>query len=145
MLRPLALILCALSLAACSTSGTTTPTGDSTAAKFKAADLNGDGRLDRAEFTSAYAEARFRFFDVNGDGFIDQKEWERVSGDDRAAAFEKINRSKSGKISLAEWKASPEAQKRRNAVFTAMDKNKNGKLSLEEVRAALEAREKIKP
>ena len=140
-LRPL--LASALFLAACA--GSPPASSDSTAVKFRAADLNGDGTLDQAEFTSAYAEARFRFFDKNGDGSIDRAEWERVLGDDRADRFEAINTSKSGKISLAEWKASPRGQKRRQAVFAKIDKTKNGKLTLAEVRAALEAREEFKP
>lgn len=140
-LRPL--LASTLLLAACAT--TPPATADSTAERFKAADLNGDGTLDRAEFNSAYAEARFRFFDANRDGGIDAAEWKRVLGDDRWANFAAINTSKSGKITLEEWKASPAGQKRRMAVFDRIDKAKNGKLSLAEVRAALEAREEYKP
>lgn len=40
---------------------------------FKAADKNGDGKLDRAEFI-ADAEAFFKVLDINGDGVIDPRE-----------------------------------------------------------------------
>jgi hypothetical protein len=43
---------------------------------FKAADKNGDGKLDRAEFL-ADAEAFFAELDVNGDGVIDNREVSR--------------------------------------------------------------------
>ncbi len=133
----------AVLLSACATSQP--PATSSTAAKFAKYDLNGDGFLNRAEFAQAVAERRFAFYDTNKDGVIDQAEWTHVWGEDRGSSFAKVNKSRNGKITLAEFKAGVQLQAARGKMFDRIDKNKSGRLSLKEVEAAFDEREQLKP
>ncbi len=93
-------------------------------AAFKAADLNGDGRLDREEFHRWLVE-RFYFLDAKRKGYLERVDITWVSVEDFRAA----DKNGDGKLSLQEYVSAYFVH------FEAADRDKDGTLSLEEVLA----------
>jgi Ca2+-binding EF-hand superfamily protein len=93
-------------------------------AGFKAADKNGDGRLDREEFRQAAIEG-FYFRDKEHKGYLTADQLPEAS----RAAFKEANVKGDGRLSL---------QEEVNALmkdFEAADLNKDGALSYDEFEA----------
>jgi Ca2+-binding EF-hand superfamily protein len=93
-------------------------------AGFKAADKNGDGRLDREEFRQAVTEG-FYFRDKEHKGYLTADQLPETS----RAAFKAANVKGDGRLSL---------QEEVNALmkdFEAADLNRDGFLSYEELEA----------
>jgi Ca2+-binding EF-hand superfamily protein len=93
-------------------------------AAFKAADKNGDGRLDREEFRQAVIEG-FYFRDKERKGYLTADQLPEAS----RAAFNEANVKRDGRLTL---------QEEVNATlkdFDAADVNKDGVLTYEELEA----------
>jgi len=93
-------------------------------ASFKAADKNGDGRLDRNEFRQAVTEG-FYFRDKGHKGYLTADQLPEASPE----AFKAANVKQDGRLSL---------QEEVNALlkdFEAADVDKDGTLTYEEVEA----------
>lgn len=88
---------------------------------FVAADSNGDGVIDEAEFAADTIKA-FRGLDGNRDGVLSRNE---VTGHEQGQ-FDRIDANKDGTLTLIE------VQRQRLADFSAMDKNGDGAISVEE-------------
>lgn len=83
-MRKITLVLAATAAASLATAALAQPqqlTPEQRAAAFKAADKNGDGKLDKAEFTEmlpeqakSFADRLFERRDANKDGFISAEE-----------------------------------------------------------------------
>ncbi len=112
----------------------TTPPAQTLEERFKSADANGDGFVTRAEYDSHQISEMFARFDENKDSVITEKEFLANGG--TAEGFRKINTSGTGKITLAEAKASPGVRKSLDAPFQEADVNRNGKVTLAEFVAA---------
>lgn len=91
-------------------------------ALFRAADLDGDGFLDEAEF-AADVIAAFVGLDANGDGVLTQDELVGVS----AGTFARIDTNNDGVITLDEVRV------HKLAAFTAADRDLTGRLSMAEM------------
>jgi Ca2+-binding EF-hand superfamily protein len=108
------------------------------------ADKDGDGRVSRAEATSAGAERSSEWFDkldLNKDGYVTQEEMKQardtrhqMHGDMKEkmeARFKEADVNSDGQISLEEAQAKmPRVAER----FTSLDTDKNGLLSKDELR-----------
>lgn len=92
--------LCVLAIGGCSTQQKLPKRPATLEQLFKRADTNGDGRVSRAEFTNFMVGDVFERYDTNGDGFVDETEF--LAGGGSLESFRKINRSGTGKITLAE-------------------------------------------
>lgn len=101
---------------------------------FRQADRSGDGRVSRDEYENFMIEDMFIRFDKNGDGFITEEEF--VADGGTVATFRTINASGSGKITLAEAKASKLVRDRLAAPFKEADVNGNGYVTWEEFSVA---------
>lgn len=101
---------------------------------FKRADKSGDGRVSRAEYQDFMVEQVFAIYDKNGDGFITEAEY--VADGGTSASFKKLNRSGTGKLTLAEAKNSDLIKDRLAAPFDEADANHNGYVTWEEYQAA---------
>ena len=97
--------------------------------RFKAADKNGDGRLDREEFRQAVIEG-FYFRDKERKGYLTADQLPEA----RREAFKAANVKGDGRLTL---------QEEVNAMmkdFDAADVDKDGKLTYEELEAYIKAR-----
>lgn len=85
----------------------TTRSADGNAAfmqRFKQADKNNDGHVTRVEFVDLMIVDAFARYDKNKDGFITIEEYTALGGS--PAAYRSMDRSRTGKVSLADAKAS---------------------------------------
>lgn len=97
--------------------------------RFKAADKNSDGRLDREEYHQLIVEA-FYFRDKDKDSMLTIAELEGVLSPE---VFGAANRKANGKLSMQEWT---------NALFVDFaraDTNGDGVLTVEEIEAYIRA------
>jgi Ca2+-binding EF-hand superfamily protein len=101
-----------------------TPEYKDRVARFKAADKNHDGMVDRGEYHEAMLEI-FYLSDKNKDGFLELDE----IGVDRKPAFDAADKNHDGKLSLNEY------ENARYEQFVEMDTNHDGELSMSEVMA----------
>lgn len=97
---------------------------------FEKADTDGDGMVSRAEYDSHMIGEMFALFDKNKDSVITREEFLDNGGTEEG--FRRINASGSGKITLAEAKASPAVRRSLDAPFLEADANRDGKVSLAE-------------
>ena len=122
-----------LMLAGCAT--TTTPSPEQ---RFKKADKDGNGSVSRKEATSLIIANAFAMYDANGDGFVTEQEF--VASGGNPENFRKVNKTGSGRISLAEAQASPLVFNTFVVSFNEADTNKDGQVTLAEYRSYLAQR-----
>lgn len=72
--------------------------------RFRQADKNNDRRVTRDEFVNLMIEEAFVRYDKNGDGFITVAEYTALGGSPKG--YRSMDRGRSGKVSLADAKAS---------------------------------------
>ncbi len=72
--------------------------------RFKQADKNSDGKVCRDEFADFMIAEAFAGYDKKGDGYVTLAEF--VEGGGTAKTFRKIDRTGSGKVTLADAQAS---------------------------------------
>lgn len=118
-----------LLFAACAT----TPQAPTPEQAFQRADLDGNGMVSRAEYDSYTIGEMFALFDTNKDSVITEKEFLDNGG--TAESFRKINTSGSGKLTLAEAKASAGVRKTLDAPFREADTSRDGQVSKAELAA----------
>ncbi len=95
--------------------------------KFATADLNKDGKIDRAEYQRRMVEV-FYFADKNKDGVVTIEEIAAIETVDEAA-FKKADKNGDGRLTLNEFVTYRVIQ------FDEADANHDGVLTLEEVEA----------
>jgi Ca2+-binding EF-hand superfamily protein len=111
----------------------TTPQAPTPEQAFQRADLDGNGMVSRAEYDSYTIGEMFALFDTNKDSVITEKEFLDNGG--TAESFRKINTSGSGKLTLAEAKASAGVRKTLDAPFREADTSRDGQVSMAELAA----------
>ena len=112
------------------TSCVTRSTVPSPQQSFEKADIDGDGMVSRSEYDSHMIGEMFVRFDKNQDSVITREEFLENGG--TAEGFRRINTSGTGKITLAEAKASAAVRKSLDAPFKEADANRDGQVSLAE-------------
>jgi Ca2+-binding EF-hand superfamily protein len=122
-----------LMLAGCATTSTPTPEQN-----FRKADKDGNGSVSRQEATSLIIANAFAMYDADGDGFV--TEGELVASGGTPGNFRKVNKTGSGRISLAEAQASPLVFNTFVVSFDEADTNKDGQVTLAEYQSYLERR-----
>lgn len=127
-MKLLPILLPTVFLAACAT-----PSAVTSEEAFKRADVNGDGLVSRSEATDIMIAEAFDRFDTNRDGTVDAAEYLASGG--TAEGFKKLNKSGSGKLTLAEAQASPAAIEAMAVPFDEADVNKNGAITYAELLA----------
>lgn len=129
-------IIPVLLLAACATPSTSTPEQ-----KFNKADKDGNGTVSRIEATNLIIADAFAMYDANGDGFVTEGEF--VASGGTPENFRKINKSGSGKISLAEAQSSPLVFNTFAVSFHEADTNKDGQVTFAEYQSYLVKRNAV--
>lgn len=123
-----------LLLASCASTSTPTP-----AQKFNKADKDGSGSVSRSEATSLIIADAFALYDADGDGFVTEKEFLASGG--KPENFRKINKSGTGKITLAEAQSSPLVFNTFVVAFDEADINKDGQVTLAEYQTYIKLRD----
>ena len=134
LMKSLSLLFPVLLVASCASTSTPTPEQN-----FKKADTNGDGFVGRTEAVNLTVANAFKNYDANGDGFVDEAEF--IASGGTSEKFKAINKSGSGKVSLAEAQASPAVFNTFAVVFDEADVNKDGKVTLTEYQDYLKMRD----
>jgi len=98
-------------------------------------DTNGDGKMERAEFTAMASARMVKRLDKDGDGAISLEEWKARPAAAKAKGnperrFAKLDKDGDGKLGASEL--APTMEKR----FTRMDTDKDGILTAAERKAA---------
>ena len=120
-------------LAGCATTPTSSPEQ-----KFKQADKDGNGLVSRKEASSMIIANAFAMYDTNRDGVVTEGEF--VASGGTPENFRKVNKTGSGKISLAEAQASPLVFNTFGVSFNEADTNKDGQVTLAEYKSYLARR-----
>jgi len=120
-------------LAGCATTPAPTPEQ-----KFKQADKDGNGLVSRKEASSMIIANAFAMYDTNRDGVVTEGEF--VASGGTPENFRKVNKTGSGKISLAEAQASPLVFNTFGVSFNEADTNKDGQVTLAEYKSYLARR-----
>lgn len=92
--------------------------------RFKQADVSGDGKVSRDEFTDFLITESFELYDKNGNGYVTLEEY--VAGGGTEETFRKIDRSGHGKVTLADAKASPIVRNQMVKPFDEADTERTG-------------------
>jgi Ca2+-binding EF-hand superfamily protein len=96
---------------------------------FKQADADGNSQVSRREFTDLLIAEAFANYDKNKDGFVTLAEW--TAGGGTRETFLAMG-GRSGKLTLAQVRASKVAQNQMAIPFDQADTSKSGYLTLEE-------------
>ncbi|MEI7863835.1 MAG: EF-hand domain-containing protein [Chthoniobacterales bacterium] len=92
--------------------------------RFQQVDTSGDGKISRDEFTDFMIEESFRMYDKDGKGYVTLEEY--VAGGGTPQGYKAINRSGSGKVTLAEAKSSELARHQMAQPFDEADADSGG-------------------
>jgi Ca2+-binding EF-hand superfamily protein len=133
-MKPITTLLPVLLLSSCATTSTLTPEQ-----RFNKADKDGSGSVNRTEATNMIIADAFAMYDADGDGFVSEKEFLASGG--KPENFRKVNKSRSGKVSLEEAQASPLVFNTFVVAFDEADTNKDGKVTLGEYKTYLALRD----
>lgn len=98
--------------------------------RFRAADINADGRLTPEEATDAVMSGMFELYDANGDRRISRAEWEKWHADD--ALFEENDGNADGEVSLEEAQAHALREGIFRELFKQADENGDGLVTIGE-------------
>jgi len=149
---PLAALAAVPLFAQTSAPATSEARSEKQAERFKAADTNRDGALDRAEWEAQRrANDPFSRADANKDGRLSEAEMQAMRADRRgthggrhgdkrgrgnpAALFEKVDANRDGSITSAEWQAAG----RKPEGFARFDTSKDGTVTRTEMESAVAA------
>ncbi|MCW1887085.1 EF-hand domain-containing protein [Luteolibacter flavescens] len=138
-MKPVSALLClaaALVSTSCFTGKSAQASTVTPEQSFKAADLDGDGKVSRAEYDSYLIGEMFARYDKDKDSVITEKEF--VSNGGTKEGFYKVNTSGTGKITLHEARSSAAVKKTLAAPFKEADTNGDGQVTLAEFRISRE-------
>lgn len=92
--------------------------------RFNEVDTSGDGTISREEFTDFMIEEAFKMYDADGKGYVTLEEYLAGGGSERG--YKAINKSGSGKVTLAEAKSSELARHQMAQPFDEADADSGG-------------------
>jgi Ca2+-binding EF-hand superfamily protein len=113
---------------------TSPQSGDATLMqRFKQADADGNGQLSRTEFSDALITDAYPLYDKTGKGYFTLQEF--VAGGGTEASFRDLDRSGTGRVTLADAKANQRARDQFAMPFDGADTQRSGSLTYDEFMA----------
>jgi hypothetical protein len=111
---------------------TRTPSGDAAMMnRFKQADIDGNGQLSRTEFSDALITDAYPLYDKTGKGYFTLQEF--IAGGGTEATFRDLDRSGSGRVTLADVKANKRARDQFSQPFDSANTSGSGYLTYDEL------------
>ena len=101
--------------------------------RFKQADADGNGQLSRTEFSDALITDAYPLYDKTGKGYFTLQEF--VAGGGTAATFRDLDRSGTGRVTLADVKANQRARDQFSQPFDGADTSRSGQVTYDEFMA----------
>jgi hypothetical protein len=101
--------------------------------RFKQADADGNGQLSRTEFSDALITDAYPLYDKTGKGYFTLQEF--VAGGGTTATFRDLDRSGTGRVTLAEVKANQRARDQFSQPFDGADTSRSGQVTYDEFMA----------
>jgi Ca2+-binding EF-hand superfamily protein len=98
--------------------------------RFQQADTSGDGKVSRDEFVDLMITEAFGMYDRQGKGYVTLEEY--VAGGGTPAGYRKIDRRGSGKVTLADAKASKLVRDQMAMPFDQADTDGSGYVTFQE-------------
>jgi len=99
--------------------------------RFKQADADGNGQLSRTEFSDALITDAYPLYDKTGKGYFTLQEF--VDGGGTATTFRDLDRSGSGRVTLADVKANKRARDQFSQPFDSANTSGSGYLTYDEL------------
>jgi Ca2+-binding EF-hand superfamily protein len=121
-------------LASCASSSISAPEQ-----RFKKADIDASGSVSRAEAVNLLIAEAHKMYDTDGNGQVTEAEF--IASGGAKANFQKIDKSKSGGVSLEEAQANSKIFNIFAVSFNEADTNKDGEVSLAEYESYLALRD----
>jgi Ca2+-binding EF-hand superfamily protein len=106
--------------------------------RFRKADKDTSGSVSRAEAVNLLLAEAHKMYDIDGNGQVTEAEYTSSGG--TKANFQKIDKSKSGGVSLDEAQANPKIFNIFAVSFNEADRNKDGEVTLAEYESYLALR-----
>jgi len=101
--------------------------------QFAMLDQDADGRISRDQYGELFINEMANYMDKDRDGVITKEEFMAIGGS--AIVFNQIDKSRTGRLTVEDFKSSPLARRLITAAALGADTSRDGTISLAEAQA----------